>query len=66
LSDSLALKARIGLLYCIISMKEVFDKMKIIPIDLAVKNRLLHARLTWCLGKNMVRYYPESVLVLSD
>jgi len=47
-------------------MKEVFDKMKIIPIDLAVKNRLLHARLTWCLGKNMVRYYPESVLVLSD
>jgi hypothetical protein len=35
-------------------------------IDLATKNRLLHARLTWCLEKNMVRYYPESVLVLSD
>lgn len=35
-------------------------------IDLETKNRLLQARLTWCLENNMVRYYPESVLVLSD
>jgi len=35
-------------------------------IDLEVKNRLLQARLTWCLEHNMVRYYPESVLVLDD
>jgi hypothetical protein len=31
-----------------------------------VKNRLLQARLNWCLEHNMVRYYPESVLVLDD
>ena len=35
-------------------------------IDLATKNQLLQARLTWCLENNMVRYYPETVLVLSD
>jgi hypothetical protein len=35
-------------------------------IDLATKNRLLQSRITWCLENNMVRYYPESVLVLSD
>jgi ParB-like chromosome segregation protein Spo0J len=35
-------------------------------IDLETKNRLLQSRLTWCLENNMVRYYPESVLVLSD
>jgi hypothetical protein len=35
-------------------------------IDLETKNRLLQARLNWCLENNMVRYYPESVLVLSD
>jgi len=35
-------------------------------IDLATKNRLLQARLNWCLENNMVRYYPESVLVLDD
>jgi hypothetical protein len=35
-------------------------------IDLETKNQLLQARLTWCLENNMVRYYPESVLVLSD
>ena len=35
-------------------------------IDLAIKNRLLQARLNWLLENNMVRYYPESVLVLSD
>ena len=35
-------------------------------IDLAIKNRLLQARLNWLLEHNMVRYYPESVLVLSD
>jgi len=35
-------------------------------IDLEIKNRLLQARLNWCLENNMVRYYPESVLVLDD
>jgi hypothetical protein len=35
-------------------------------IDLETKNRLLQARLNWCLENNMVRYYPESVLVLDD
>ncbi len=35
-------------------------------IDLRIKNRLLQARLNWLLEHNMVRYYPESVLVLSD
>jgi len=35
-------------------------------IDLETKNRLLQARLNWCLENNMVRYYPESVLVLAD
>ncbi len=35
-------------------------------IDLETKNKLLQARLNWCLENNMVRYYPESVLVLSD
>ncbi len=35
-------------------------------IDLRIKNRLLQARLDWLLEHNMVRYYPESVLVLSD
>jgi hypothetical protein len=35
-------------------------------IDLETKNQLLQARLNWCLENNMVRYYPESVLVLSD
>jgi hypothetical protein len=35
-------------------------------IDLGTKNKLLQARLTWCLENNMVRYYPESVLILSD
>jgi hypothetical protein len=35
-------------------------------IDLETKNRLLQSRITWCLENNMVRYYPESVLVLSD
>lgn len=35
-------------------------------IDLATKNQLLQSRITWCLENNMVRYYPESVLVLSD
>jgi hypothetical protein len=35
-------------------------------IDLEIKNRLLQARLNWCLENNMVRYYPESVLILSD
>jgi hypothetical protein len=35
-------------------------------IDLSTKNQLLQSRITWCLENNMVRYYPESVLVLSD
>jgi hypothetical protein len=35
-------------------------------VDLETKNRLLQARLNWCLENNMVRYYPESVLILSD
>jgi hypothetical protein len=35
-------------------------------IDLETKNKLLQARLNWCLEKNMVRYYPESILILSD
>jgi len=35
-------------------------------IDLETKNKLLQARLNWCLENNMVRYYPESVLVLDD
>jgi hypothetical protein len=35
-------------------------------IDLEIKNQLLQARLNWCLENNMVRYYPESVLILSD
>ena len=35
-------------------------------IDLLTKNKLLRARLDWCLENNMVRYYPESVLVFSD
>ena len=35
-------------------------------IDLETKNKLLQARLNWCLENNMVRYYPESVLILSD
>jgi hypothetical protein len=35
-------------------------------IDLVTKNQLLQSRITWCLENNMVRYYPESVLVLSD
>jgi len=35
-------------------------------IDLQTKNKLLQSRITWCLENNMVRYYPESVLVLSD
>jgi hypothetical protein len=35
-------------------------------IDLQIKNKLLQARLNWCLENNMVRYYPESVLVLDD
>jgi len=35
-------------------------------IDIGIKNKLLQARLDWCLENNMVRYYPESVLILSD
>jgi hypothetical protein len=35
-------------------------------IDIGIKNQLLQARLNWCLENNMVRYYPESVLILSD
>jgi hypothetical protein len=35
-------------------------------IDIEIKNKLLQARLDWCLENNMVRYYPESVLILSD
>jgi hypothetical protein len=35
-------------------------------VDLEIKNKLLQARLNWCLENNMVRYYPESVLILSD
>ncbi len=35
-------------------------------MDLETKNRLLRSRLDWCLENNMVRYYPESVLVFSD
>jgi hypothetical protein len=35
-------------------------------IDLETKNKLLQARLNWRLEQNMVRYYPESILILSD
>jgi hypothetical protein len=35
-------------------------------IALETKNKLLQSRLDWCLERNMVRYYPESVLVLDD
>jgi len=35
-------------------------------IDLETKNKLLQAHLNWWLENNMVRHYPESVLVFSD